>query len=196
MSVTPTPAASDAVSDPDGDALVWLDLEMTGLDPDRDVILEIATLVTDNNLEVIAEGPELAIHQEAESLVLMDEWNQRHHAESGLIARVQASEVSVVEAEAVTLAFISKHVPAGTSPLCGNTIWQDRRFLMRYMPTLNDHLHYRNIDVSAVKELARRWRPDVLGAFKKANTHRALADIRESILELKHYRAHFFELEP
>ena len=183
------------MQEPAGDGkLVWIDLEMTGLDADVDVILEIATLVTDSALRIVAEGPELAIHHDASVLARMDDWNVRHHTASGLLERVRQSEVSVVEAEAVTLAFVTEHVPAKASPLCGNTVWQDRRFLMRYMPTLNDHLHYRIIDVSTVKELARRWRPESVAGVRKAGSHRAMADIRESLRELKHYRESFFNV--
>ena len=182
-----------AMQEPDGGGkLVWIDLEMTGLDADADVILEIATLVTDSALHIVAEGPELAIHHDASVLADMDDWNVRHHTASGLLERVRRSEVSVVEAEAVTLAFVARHVAAKTSPLCGNTVWQDRRFLMRYMPTLNDYLHYRIIDVSTVKELARRWRPESAAGVQKTSSHRAMADIRESVAELKHYRESFF----
>lgn len=183
------------MQEPAGDGkLVWIDLEMTGLDADVDVILEIATLVTDSALRIVAEGPELAIHHDAAVLARMDDWNVRHHTASGLLERVRHSEVSVVEAEAVTLAFVAEHVPAKVSPLCGNTVWQDRRFLMRYMPTLNDHLHYRIIDVSTIKELARRWRPESVAGVRKAGSHRAMADIRESLRELKHYRESFFHV--
>ena len=176
----------------EGGNLVWIDLEMTGLDSAADVILEIATLVTDAELNIIAEGPELAIRHDEATLARMDDWNQKHHAASGLLDRVRRSEVSVVEAEAVTLAFVASHTKRHASPLCGNTVWQDRQFLMRHMPTLNDHLHYRIVDVSTVKELARRWRPDLFAAVKKKNAHRAMADIRESIAELRHYRDSFF----
>jgi oligoribonuclease len=172
--------------------LVWMDLEMTGLNPDADVILEIATLVTDSDLAVIAEGPTLAIHHDEEALSRMDEWNVQHHTASGLLGRVRRSEVSTVEAEAVTLSFIERHCARQSSPLCGNTIWQDRRFLLRHMPVLGDYLHYRIIDVSTVKELARRWRPALLTSFHKRGAHRALDDIRESVAELRHYRDAFF----
>ena len=172
--------------------LVWIDLEMTGLDPDHDVIIEIATIITDSDLEVIAEGPELAIHQSDERLAGMDEWNQTHHKASGLIDRVKSSQVSMVEAEATTLEFISRYVEENQSPLCGNSVWQDRRFLTGQMPTLEQYLHYRLIDVSTVKELALRWRPDVAKGVVKKNEHLALADIRESIEELRHYRKHLF----
>ena len=174
--------------------LVWIDLEMTGLDPERDVILEMATIVTDGDLNVIAEGPEIAIAHPEAKLATMDAWNVTHHTASGLLERVRTIGVSTVEAEAMTLAFLERHVEKGQSPLCGNTIWQDRRFLVRYMPTLEAFLHYRMIDVSTVKELARRWSPDLLSGFTKENQHLALADIRESIAELLYYRAGFFKL--
>ena len=172
--------------------LIWIDLEMTGLDPDTDSIIEIATLVTDKELVVIAEGPELAIHQPDEVLARMDEWNQRQHGGSGLLQRVRDSHVSVVEAQQRTLDFLSRYVPAGTSPMCGNSICQDRRFLARSMPELERHFHYRNLDVSTLKELAARWYPAVKSGFSKAGAHRALADIHESIAELRHYRATLF----
>jgi oligoribonuclease len=171
--------------------LVWIDLEMSGLDPDRCQILEIAVLITDGNLEVIAEGPDLVIHQPDEVLTAMDEWCTRQHGASGLTAAVQASQVSLAEAEAQVLELVRRHCPAGKSPLCGNSIGHDRRFLIRYMPALAGHLSYRNIDVSSVKELVRRWYPD-LGAPAKSETHRALDDIRESIAELRFYREHVF----
>ena len=171
--------------------LVWMDLEMTGLNPERDAILEVATIVTDANLEVVAEGPVLAIHQPGDVLAAMDAWNTEHHGSSGLVERVRQSPVSLTEAEAVTLAFVQRHCPRRTAPLCGNSIWQDRRFLALQMPTLNDYLHYRIVDVSTVKELARRWRPAVVESFRKRGAHRALDDIRESIAELRHYREHF-----
>ena len=182
--------------DPPAGHLVWMDLEMTGLDAATDVILEIATLITDGDLNLVAEGPVLAIHRDDETLAAMDRWNTEHHTASGLVERVRCSKVSETEAEAVTLAFVQRHCERRTAPLCGNTVWQDRRFLMRYMPVLNDHLHYRIVDVSTVKELARRWRPQLAEGFKKANTHRALDDIRESIAELKFYRERFFRLHP
>lgn len=174
--------------------LIWMDLEMTGLDPERDVIIEMATIVTDSNLNVLAEGPVFAIATPEEKLAAMDEWNQTHHAASGLLERVRKSQVSPLEAEARTLAFIEQHAEKHSAPLCGNSIWQDRRFLARYMPTLEAYLHYRIVDVSTLKELARRWRPELLDAFSKENAHTALADIRESIAELKHYREHFLRL--
>ncbi len=176
--------------------LVWIDLEMTGLSVERDAIIEIATIVTTSDLDVVAEGPVFAVHQSEEQLSLMDEWNVTHHTASGLVTRVRGSEVSVLEAEAATLEFVAHHVEENTSPLCGNSIWQDRRFLAKYMPTLEAYFHYRNIDVSSVKELARRWRPDVLAGVKKTGAHLALDDIRESIEELKHYRESFFRLDP
>ena len=174
--------------------LVWVDLEMTGLDPEEDVILEIATLVTDARLRVVAEGPSLAVHQEEAALAGMDAWNMEHHGASGLLDRVRQSAVSLAEAEAVTLAFVQSHCARGASPLCGNTVWQDRRFLMRYMPTLESYLHYRIIDVSTVKELARRWRPELVAGLRKRGAHRALDDIRESVAELSRYREKFFNL--
>jgi oligoribonuclease len=173
--------------------LVWMDLEMTGLDPERERILEMATLITDSSLEVVAEGPELVVHQPDELLAAMDEWNAKHHGESGLVGRVRASRVSEAEAEERTLAFVAAHCPAGTAPLCGNSVWQDRRFLARYMPRLDAHLHYRIVDVSTVKELARRWNPEVFaGAPEKKGAHRALNDIRESLAELAWYRSALF----
>lgn len=174
--------------------LVWIDLEMTGLDPQRDAIIEIATLITDSDLNLIAEGPELAISQPESLLAGMDEWNQTHHAASGLLDRVRASKVSNAEAQAQTLAFISQHVEPNTAPLCGNSVWQDRRFLTRYMSDLEGYLHYRLIDVSTLKELAIRWAPEVLNGFSKQNAHTALSDIRESVAELRHYREHFIKL--
>jgi len=172
--------------------LVWMDLEMTGLDPNRDTILEIATLVTNPDLDVVAEGPALVIHQPGEVLERMDDWNREHHAESGLTARVLASTVSMREAERRTLAFVSKYCPERTSPLCGNSICQDRRFLARHMIELEDYLHYRNLDVSTVKELARLWYPSGPEAPAKKHAHLALDDIRESIDELRFYRRHLF----
>jgi len=171
--------------------LVWMDLEMTGLDPETDTILEIATIITDGELNLLAEGPNLAIHHADEVLDGMNEWCKQHHGASGLTARVQSSSVSLAEAEAQTLAFIRSHVPDRTSPLCGNSIHQDRRFLSRYMPTLEAALHYRNIDVSTIKELARRWYP-ALPPVAKQSTHLAMDDIRESIAELKTYRQQLF----
>ncbi|MEM7100576.1 MAG: oligoribonuclease [Pseudomonadota bacterium] len=174
--------------------LVWMDLEMTGLDPNVDRIIEIATIVTDGDLNVIEEGPVFAVQQPHSLLDGMDEWNQTHHSRSGLLDRIKREGVSETEAEAATVAFLERHVGESEAPLCGNTIWQDRRFLSRYMQTLEGYLHYRMIDVSSVKELARRWRPDVANGITKKNEHTALADIRESIEELKYYREHFFRM--
>lgn len=175
--------------------LIWMDLEMTGLDSSRDQILEIATLVTDSDLNLVAEGPNLAIYQPEEVLQRMDEWNQTHHGASGLIARVRASSESLVTAEAKTLEFVSGYCKPKAAPLCGNSVWQDRRFLDRLMPTLNAFFHYRIIDVSSVKELAARWYPR-LPPHKKKETHLALADIRESVEELRHYRKSIFLPSP
>lgn len=175
--------------------LVWMDLEMTGLNPEVERIIEIATIITDSDLNIIAEGPVFAVRQPQSLLDAMDDWNQSHHSASGLLDRMKQDGVTEAEAEAMTLAFIEKHVERGTAPLCGNTIWQDRRFLARYMPALEDYLHYRLIDVSTVKELAKRWRPDVASGVVKKNEHTALADIRESVEELRHYRANFFQLQ-
>jgi oligoribonuclease len=171
------------------DNLIWIDLEMTGLVPETDDIIEIATIVTDKELNVLAEGPPLAIYQPQEVLARMDEWNQRQHGSSGLLARVRASQVSVGAAEQRTLDFLAAWVPAGAAPMCGNSICQDRRFLARHMPRLEKFFHYRNLDVSTLKELARRWAPQVAAGFMKQGAHLALADIRESIRELHHYRA-------
>jgi oligoribonuclease len=170
--------------------LVWMDLEMSGLDPERDTILEIATLVTDSDLEIVAEGPVIAVHQSDAVLESMDEWNREHHAASGLIGRVRASRIDLAEAERITLDFVRGHVDERTSPLCGNSIWQDRRFLARYMPKLESYLHYRIVDVSSIKELARRWYPSQVP--EKKNTHLALDDVRESIEELRAYRRTIF----
>ena len=175
--------------------LVWMDLEMTGLDPLKERIIEMATIITDDQLNVVEEGPVIAVRQSEALLAAMDDWNQSHHSASGLLDRVRNEGVLEAEAEAVTLDFISRHVEPRKSPLCGNTIWQDRRFLVRYMPTLEAHLHYRNIDVSSLKELATRWRPALLDGFSKKAEHTALADIRESIAELVYYRDHFIRLD-
>ena len=174
--------------------LIWIDLEMTGLDPDRDVIIEMATIVTDSDLNTLAEGPVIAIHQPEEIPAGMDESNTRQHGQSGLTQRVRESTVSMAEAEAQTLAFLEQWVPKRSSPICGNSICQDRRFLYRHMPRLEGYFHYRNLDVSTLKELAARWAPQVRESFKKGNTHLALDDIRESIAELRHYRDHFIKL--
>ena len=171
--------------------LIWVDMEMTGLDASRDQILEIATLVTDTELNILAEGPNLAIFQPEEVLKGMDEWNQTHHGQSGLLDRVRASSESIESAEKETLDFVARFTEPRKSPLCGNSVWQDRRFLDRLMPNLNKHFHYRIIDVSSVKELAMRWYPQ-LPPIKKKETHLALADIRESVEELRYYRRSFF----
>lgn len=174
--------------------LIWIDLEMSGLQPETDHILEIATLVTDKDLNIIAEGPSLVIHQPDSVLEAMDEWCTTHHGESGLTAKVQQSNISVEQATQQTLAFVSDWVERGVSPLCGNSIWQDRRFMIKYMAELDAYCHYRNIDVSTLKELAARWNPALLDGFKKKGSHRALDDIIESIEELKYYREHFISL--
>ena len=171
--------------------LVWLDCEMTGLDPEKERLIEIAIIVTGPQLTPRIEGPVLAIHQSDELLDKMDNWNKGTHGRSGLIDKVKTSTVTEQDAEAQILAFIAQYVPKGTSPLCGNTISQDRRFLVKFMPRLEAFLHYRNIDVSTFKELAKRWRPEVYSAFKKNQKHTALADVHESIDELEHYRKHF-----
>lgn len=174
--------------------LIWIDLEMTGLDPVADQIIEIATIVTDKHLNVLAEGPVMAIHQPESVLAGMDEWNQTTHGKSGLIERVRHSEIDLASAEARTIAFLEGYVHAGISPMCGNSICQDRRFLARLMPQLEAFFHYRNLDVSTVKELARRWAPPVLKGVKKNANHQALDDIRGSIAELSYYRSCFFKL--
>jgi len=173
--------------------LIWIDLEMTGLVPEKDIIIEIATVVTDADLNVLAEGPSLAIHQDNKYLESMDEWNTRQHTKSGLVQRVKESEISVNEAEKQTLDFVMKYVDPDTSPMCGNSICQDRRFLYNYMPKLEKFFHYRHIDVSTLKELAVRWKPDVVSNSFKQSKHLALSDIYDSINELKHYREHFID---
>lgn len=173
--------------------LVWLDCEMTGLDPDKERIIEIAVVVTGPQLTPRIEGPVLVIHQSDELLDQMDNWNKGTHGRSGLIDKVKASSVTEADAEKELLVFLAKYLPKGTSPLCGNTISQDRRFLVKYMPKLEAFLHYRNIDVSTFKELAKRWRPEVYSAFKKQQSHTALADVHESIDELEYYRTHFLK---
>ncbi len=174
------------------DQLIWIDLEMTGLSPEQDAIIEIATVVTDAQLNVVAEGPELAVHQPEEVLARMDAWNQRQHGGSGLLERVRASRTSAAEAERLTLEFLAAHVPCGASPMCGNSVCQDRRFLARHMPALERYFHYRNLDVSTLKELARRWYPGVAAALVKQSAHQARADIIESIAELRFYRERIF----
>lgn len=173
---------------PNDNHLIWIDLEMTGLDPDTDSILEIATLVTDSDLNVVAEGPEFAVAHPLSRLEAMDEWNRTTHAKTGLWQRVLDSRVGLAEAEAETIRFLEAWVPKGKSPICGNSICQDRRFLVRCMPRLEDYFHYRNLDVSTLKELVRRWNPRLLEGFKKDGTHTALSDIRESVAELRYYR--------
>lgn len=175
----------------DPNALVWIDLEMTGLSPEKDRIIEIATIITDSNLNTVAEGPVFAVSQPEAMLAGMDEWNTRTHTGTGLVDRVLESTVEEREAEQETLRFIQEYVPRKKSPLCGNSICQDRRFLARYMRELEDYLHYRNLDVSTLKELAKRWHPDLVSGFEKQGSHRALDDIRESIEELRYYRTHF-----
>lgn len=184
---------SDTVLAPSDQNLIWIDLEMTGLFPATDRIIEIAVVVTDPQLTVRVEGPVFAVHQSDATLDAMDAWNKGTHGRSGLIDRVKASTVDEAEAEARTIEFLQRHVPRGKSPMCGNTICQDRRFLANYMPKLEAFFHYRNLDVSTLKELARRWKPEVLDGFKKAQAHTALADIHESIDELLHYRQHFLQ---
>ncbi|ART79956.1 oligoribonuclease [Oceanisphaera avium] len=174
--------------------LVWIDLEMTGLEPEQHKIIEIASIVTDKELTILAEGPVLAIHQSEDELAKMDEWNVNTHTQSGLVARVKASKVDEATAVAQTLAFLKQWVPEQTSPLCGNTIGQDRRFLVRYMPELEAFFHYRSIDVSTVKELVRRWQPAILERFTKQGSHQALDDIRESISEMQFYREQVFKI--
>ena len=173
--------------------LIWIDLEMTGLDPDRDVIIEIATIVTDADLNTIAEGPVFAVHQSDAVLAAMDEWNTKQHGGSGLTERVRASTIDAREAERQTIEFLSQYVPANSSPICGNSICQDRRFLYRHMPALEQFFHYRNLDVSTIKELVKRWAPNLVDGFNKKGSHLALDDIRDSIRELQYYREHFIK---
>lgn len=182
--------AMHATGQDSDDRLIWIDLEMTGLDTARDSIIEIATIVTDSQLRILAEGPELAIAHSLATLEAMDEWNRTQHGKSGLWRRVLEQGVSMAEAEARTLDFLAQWVPANASPMCGNSICQDRRFLHRCMPALEHHFHYRNLDVSTLKELARRWAPSVLGALHKHSAHTALSDVRDSIAELAWYRQH------
>jgi len=190
-----TPSTAPAAAQrPNEMNLVWVDMEMTGLEPDTDRIIEVAIVVTDMHLNVLAEGPVMVIHQSDATLDAMDSWNKGTHGRSGLIDKVKASTVTEEQAEAELIAFMKQWVPAGKSPMCGNTIGQDRRFMVRYMPKLEAFFHYRNVDVSTLKELCRRWNPAVVSGFKKAQKHTALADILESIEELKYYREHFIKL--
>jgi oligoribonuclease len=175
---------------------IWIDLEMTGLDPEIDRIIELAVVVTDRDLQIVAEGPIFAIYQSPEALAKMDDWNTKQHTRSGLVERVRQSVVQEAEVENRTIAFLSEWVPSGVSPMCGNTIGQDRRFLYRYMPKLEKYFHYRNLDVSTVKELAKSWHPELLKNFKKKSTHLAMDDVKESIEELRYYRDTFFKLAP
>ena len=178
----------------DANHLIWLDNEMTGLDPERERIIELAMIVTDVNLVTVAESPVWVVHQSAAQLDAMDDWNKTTHGRSGLIAKVQASLLDEAGVEAAALAFMQDYVPKETSPMCGNSIGQDRRFMVRYMPQLEAWFHYRNLDVSTLKELCRRWKPELAKGFVKKSDHTALADIRESIEELKYYREHFIKL--
>jgi len=178
----------------DKNNLIWIDLEMTGLDTQNDVIIEIATIVTDANLNILEEGPVMAIHQADALLAKMDDWNTKQHGQSGLTERVKNSVITEAEAEQKTIEFLRQYVPANASPMCGNSICQDRRFLARCMPELEAFFHYRNLDVSSLKELARRWSPEVYRAYDKQGTHLALDDIRDSIRELIYYREHFIKL--
>ena len=174
--------------------LIWLDMEMTGLNPDGDRIIEVAMIITDSQLNVVAESPVIAVHQPDSVLDAMDDWNKNTHGKSGLIERVKASSVSEAQAEQVLLAFLQQQVPPGKSPMCGNSICQDRRFMARWMPQLEEYFHYRNLDVSTLKELCKRWRPDIAKGVVKKGKHEALADILESIEELRYYREHFLKV--
>ncbi|MFN7085855.1 MAG: oligoribonuclease [Burkholderiales bacterium] len=178
----------------DPDNLIWIDMEMSGLNPETDRILEVAVVVTDSRLNTVAEAPVLVVHQSDAVLDAMDNWNRSTHGKSGLIDRVKASTLTEAAAEQQMTAFLEQHVPARTSPMCGNSVHQDRRFLARYMPALEAFFHYRNLDVSTLKELARRWKPEIMAGFAKHGKHEALADIYESIEELKYYREHFLKL--
>lgn len=175
--------------------LIWIDLEMTGLDPVRERIIEMAVIVTDANLNILAESPVLVVNQPDSILDSMDEWNTKQHGGSGLVDRVKASTLSEADAQAQMLAFLKQHTDARTSPMCGNSVHQDRRFLNRYMPDLEEHFHYRNLDVSTLKELVRRWRPDLLAGLTKKGSHLALDDIRDSIDEMRYYREHFLKAD-
>ena len=196
MANTRAPAATKQTtkSHPNEFRLVWLDMEMTGLDPEKERIIEVAVVITEPDLTVVAEGPVLVVHQPDSLLDAMDSWNKSTHGKSGLIDRVKASVSTESEVEAQLIAFMAQYVPAGKSPLCGNTVSQDRRFMFNYMPKLEQFFHYRTIDVSTLKELARRWKPELLKGFEKRSKHEALADIYESIDELKYYRENFIKL--
>lgn len=183
-----SPLTNTRTMQPNKDHLIWIDLEMTGLEPEQDVIIEIATIVTDVDLNTLAEGPVLAVHQSDTVLAGMDDWNQSHHGASGLIERVRMSTESVADVERQTVEFLRDWVPQGASPMCGNSICQDRRFMARLMPELEAYFHYRNLDVSTLKELVQRWAPEKMAGFQKKGTHQALDDIRESIAELRFYR--------
>jgi oligoribonuclease len=178
----------------DANHLIWIDMEMSGLDPDSDRILEVALVVTDGALNLIAEGPVLVVRQSDAVLAAMDDWNRATHAKSGLTEKVKSATLTEAQAESRLLAFLAEHVPAKASPMCGNTVHQDRRFLARYMPALEAYFHYRNLDVSTLKELAKRWKPEIMSGLVKHGKHEALADIYESIAELKYYREHLFKL--
>ncbi|MBV8658697.1 MAG: oligoribonuclease [Burkholderiales bacterium] len=178
----------------DPSRLIWLDMEMTGLEPDRDRIIELAIVITDGNLETVAEGPVMVVHQPDSILDAMDDWNKNTHGKSGLIDRVKAATTNEADVAARMIEFIGEHVPKGASPMCGNTIHQDRRFMNRWMPTLEDWFHYRNLDVSTLKELCKRWKPEIAKGLTKSGKHEALADIYDSINELKYYREHFLKL--
>jgi oligoribonuclease len=179
----------------DADNLIWVDMEMTGLDPDHNVVIEIATIITDSDLNTLAEGPVIALHQDDATLAAMDEWNTSHHTHSGLVDRVRASVHDARSAVELTLAFLQQWAPAGTSPMCGNSICQDRRFMARHMPELERYFHYRNLDVSTLKILMQRWRPELEAGITKTSTHLALDDIRESIEEMRYYRRHLLKLK-
>ncbi len=179
----------------DKDNLIWIDMEMSGLSPDDNVILEVAVVITDMHLNTVAESPVLVVHQTDALLDGMDDWNRKHHGRSGLIDRVKASPHDEAAVEDLMLHFLKKHAPKGKSPMCGNSICQDRRFMARHMPKLEEYFHYRNLDVSVFKELAKRWRPVIYNGFKKVSKHEALSDIYESIEELKYYREHFIKLD-
>lgn len=188
-----TAASNTNQPKPDDSYLIWLDMEMTGLDPEKERIIEVAVVITDGQLETVAEGPTLVIHQSNEQLDAMDNWNKSTHGRTGLIDKVKASTLTEAQAEDQLIAFLQQYVPAGKSPMCGNSISQDRRFMFRYMPRLEEFFHYRNLDVSTLKELCKRWQPEVYKGFQKKSPHEALADIYESIAELKYYRANFLK---